>query len=124
MLGLHHIVLYCADTDTSRAWYAAVGFEYLRGYHSMHWFKLGQTEIMLHPTDSRPAGPTRIGLHVAVKDVDTLFAQVVEQGLTPHDHQGAGQPMTGPVTRPWGDREFELIDPDGYTWAFTQTPTR
>lgn len=116
---VHHLVLYCVDTEASRTWYEQVGFEYLRGYHGMHWFALGPTELMLHPADHGP-GEHALSLHAATSDVDTLFRHVVAQGLTPLDHQGDGAPLAGPVTRPWGDREFELDDPDGHHWAFTQ----
>lgn len=120
LLGVHHLVLFCRDTDASRAWYERVGFEYLRGYHGMHWFRLGATEIMLHPADVSSAGKQPVAFHAAVTDVDAFFGHVVAQGLQPVDHQGDGAPLSGPVTRPWGDREFELYDPDGHNWAFTQ----
>src|SRR6476620_5284475 len=117
MRGLHHLVLYCRNTEASRDWYASVGFEYLRGYHGMHWFEFGAAEIMLHPAGVDTAAAKPIALHAAVSDVDALFRHIVELGLRPADHQGDGQPLTGPVTRAWGDREFELHDPDGYNWA-------
>jgi catechol 2,3-dioxygenase-like lactoylglutathione lyase family enzyme len=119
MLGLHHVVLYCADTERSRSWYQSLGFEYLRGYHGMHWFKLGSAEIMLHP-DSVGGHGARIALYAAVADVDVLCAHALAIGLTPLDHQGDGSPLRTPVRRSWGHREFELVDPYGYTWAFTQ----
>lgn len=118
--GVHHLVLFCRDTEVSRAWYEAVGFEYARGYHGMHWFRLGDSEVMLHPAERSSGGPDTVALHAAVDDVDALFASVVAHGLEPWDHQGDSAPLTGPVTRPWGDREFELTDPDGHRWAFTQ----
>jgi hypothetical protein len=30
-----HVVLFCADTERSRAWYEKIGFSYLRGYEGM-----------------------------------------------------------------------------------------
>jgi uncharacterized glyoxalase superfamily protein PhnB len=86
----------------------------------MHWFKLGPSEVMLHPADVSSDGAKSVALHAAVSDVEALFEHVVRQGLTPLDHQGDGTPLRGPVTRPWGDCEFELTDPDGHDWAFTQ----
>lgn len=117
--GLRLLVVFCADTEASRGWYERAGFEYLRGYDGMHWFRLGDAEIMLHPAQ----GPIATGspkVHVAVEDVDALFRQVVARGLQPTDHQEGGRALAEPVTRPWGDREFELVDPDGHVWAFTQ----
>jgi catechol 2,3-dioxygenase-like lactoylglutathione lyase family enzyme len=118
--GFHHLVLFCRDTEASKRWYESVGFEYLRGYHGMHWFRLGDGEVMLHPAENGSGGRGTVALHAAVTDVDALYRHVVECGLEPLDHQSDGTPLAGPVTRPWGDREFELCDPDGHNWAFTQ----
>lgn len=117
--GFHHVVLFCKDTAASRDWYARVGFEYLRGYHGMHWFRLGPSEIMLHPADSPSGGPGPV-LHAAVANVDELFRRVVEAGFTPVDHQQGGRPIAASITHAGGAREFELRDPDGHNWAFTQ----
>jgi catechol 2,3-dioxygenase-like lactoylglutathione lyase family enzyme len=116
--GFHHIVLFCKDTNLSKNWYEKVGFEYVRGYEGMHWFQLGGIEIMLHPIEVSNPGMTN--LHVAVHDVFQVFQHVIEQGLEPLDHQQPGGKITGPVRRPWGDVEFELVDPDGHLWAFTE----
>lgn len=116
-LRFHHIVLYCRDTEVSRGWYERAGFPYARGYQGMHWFGLGDGEIMLHPGGSGESGnaPT---VHVWSADLDAAFARVVEAGLEPFDHHSPGERLAAPVTRPWGDRVFELEDPDGHVWAF------
>ncbi|WP_163099201.1 VOC family protein [Peribacillus alkalitolerans] len=116
--GIHHIVLFCKDTNLSKNWYEKVGFEFVRGYEGMFWFQLGGIEIMLHPSDVSNPGLTN--LHVAVHNVSQVFQHVIDQGLEPVDHQQPGEKITGPVTRPWGDIEFELADPDGHLWAFTE----
>ncbi|MBW7916092.1 MAG: VOC family protein [Trueperaceae bacterium] len=117
--GLHHIVLFCGDTAMSKRWYEQVGFAYKRGYEGMHWFALGDSEIMLHPGGEgrSESAPT---IHVAVTTLDELFARVKQAGLQPLDHQQPGVSLDAPVVRPWGDREFELQDPDGQWWAFTE----
>lgn len=117
--GLHHFVLFCQDTEQSRIWYERAGFEYTRGYDGMHWFTLGDAEFMLHPGGhGNTAGSANI--HVAVDALDELFATVKTAGFEPFDHQHPGQPINAPVIRPWGQREFELRDPDGYIWGFTE----
>ncbi len=118
--GLHHIVLFCTDTDASRQWYESAGFVYLRGYEGMHWFALGDGEIMLHP-GGQPVSDSASVLHVGVTALDDLFRKVVGTGLQPFDHQQPEVELNGPVTRPWGDREFEIQDPDGHRWAFTES---
>lgn len=115
----HHLVLFCADTERSRRFYESLGFHYLRGYEGMHWFAVGDAELMLHP--SEPGEKRGLpAVHLATPDVSALFARALAAGLEPLDHQNPGASLTEPVTRPWGDTEFELLDPDGHVLAFTQ----
>jgi uncharacterized glyoxalase superfamily protein PhnB len=60
-------------------------------------------------------------IHVAVDDVRATFDRLRERGLEPVDHHAPDAVLTGPVVQPWGDEEFELRDPDGQWWAFTQS---
>jgi uncharacterized glyoxalase superfamily protein PhnB len=117
--GVHSIVLFFKDTEAAREWYERIGFTYVRGYEGMHWLKLGDTEIMLHPAEAvMECHSTEI--HAAVADVEGFFRHVVRRRLVPYDHRQPGVRIEGPVTRPWGGREFELDDPEGHRWAFTQ----
>jgi catechol 2,3-dioxygenase-like lactoylglutathione lyase family enzyme len=70
--GVHHLVLFCTDTAASRRWYETVGFEYLRGYHGMYWSRLGDAEIMLHPSDVSSAFVKSPGFHAAGEDIDQV----------------------------------------------------
>jgi len=118
VLGLHHLVLFYRDTEVARDWLWRAGFSYLRGHERMHWFQLGEAEIMVHPADrSSGGGPV---IHVTVANAKVHFDNVRAQGLEPQDHQRPGVLLDGPVTRPWGAVEFELQDPEGHWWAFTQ----
>lgn len=116
--GLDQIVLFCLDTEKSKEWYEKAGFEYSHGFEGMHWFHFGNALIMLHPAESVVPADTEI--HAAVEDVAQHFDYVKANGLIPVDHQDGGAPLTEPVTRPWGDVEFELDDVDGHRLAFTQ----
>ena len=118
--GFHHVVLFCTDAERSREWYARAGFEYNRGYGGMHWFNAGPYEVMLHPAESGPVGNSP-HIHVATSNVDGMFARAVAEGLCPVDHQQPDVELDGPVARPWGDREFELEDPDGNRIIITQS---
>ncbi|QFT88300.1 Glyoxalase-like domain protein [Bacillus sp. THAF10] len=115
---MDHIVLFCKDTEASKDWYEKAGFTLSHGYEGMFWFKLGEGLVMLHPAEETNAGLTEV--HAAVSDVYSLFNTVKEKGLLPVDHQNNNLPLEGPVTRPWGDIQFELEDLDGHRWAFTQ----
>ena len=116
--GLHHLVLFYRDVERARAWFEGVGFEHLRGYHGMHWYRLGDAEVMLHPAEDAVASGSVI--HVAVDDAAAQLRRMVEAGLRPTDHQNPGVVLSEPVLRPWGDREFEAQDPEGRWWAFTE----
>lgn len=120
MKGIHHIVVFCTDTGASKAWYQKAGFKYLRGYQEMHWLDAGGFEVMLHPSKIKPNGALP-NIHISVGDVNEHFEKVRKAGLEPVDHQSPNRAkLEQPVTRPWGDTEFELIDPDGNVWVFTQ----
>lgn len=60
------------------------------------------------------------GLRYLVLMCKDTNLHVRDAGFEPIDHQQPGTILQGPVTRPWGDLEFELKDPDGHRWAFTQ----
>lgn len=118
--GFHHVVVFCTDTEVSRSWYERAGFVYLRGYAGMHWFALGSgAEIMLHPGGSAKAAGRPV-IHAAVSDAQQALDSARQNGLEPVDHQAEGATLIAPVVRPWGDKEFELQDPDGHWWAFTE----
>lgn len=119
IIGFDRVVLMCKDTDATRAWYEKAGFPYLRGFGGMHWLSLGDSEVMLHPAEG-PVVASASSIHALVQDADIMFAKVRAAGLDPHDHQQPGVRLEGPVTREWGDREFDLTDPDGQRWAFTE----
>jgi len=118
-MRFHTAVLFFRDTAAARAWYEAMGFKPLRDYEGMHWLALGEGELMLHPSE-KPSGNSGLCLHAGVQDVDAVFRRAVGAGYEPFDHQQPGEKLTGPVTRAWGSREFEILDPEGHRWAFTQ----
>jgi catechol 2,3-dioxygenase-like lactoylglutathione lyase family enzyme len=119
--GLQHAVLFCRDTDASRARYERAGFTYRRGYEGMHWLEMGDAEVMLRPGGEGEVRGRPV-LHAAVSDAAAALARARANGLRPLDHQDPGRELTEPVRRPWGDVEFELQDPDGQWWAFTERP--
>lgn len=112
---LKYFVFYSKNTEKSKAWYEKVGFEYLRGFDGMYWFKVGEVEIMLHPVeDKKESGDAQY--HIHVDDVHTFIQQVKEAGFQPVDSHHM-TPINEPVVREWGT-DFALIDPDQYTWVF------
>jgi uncharacterized glyoxalase superfamily protein PhnB len=118
--GINNVVIFCSNTEASKAWYEKAGFTTKRAYEGMFWLDAGRgDEVMLHPTAEKPSG-MRTVIHVAVADVRGLFKKVKANGLRPYDHQDPKKDISEPVTMPWGAIEFEMSDPDGTRWAFTQ----
>jgi lactoylglutathione lyase len=61
-----------------------------------------------HPTLRRP--PTGVELVLEVDDLDAAHAHVLNSGW----------PLVEDLTdRPWGLRDFRLVDPHGYYWRIT-----
>lgn len=58
-------------------------------------------------------GPNRLGVCIQVEDVDEVYRHVVDACLT------VERP---PEERPWGTREFFLLDPDGHAVTFFEEP--
>jgi catechol 2,3-dioxygenase-like lactoylglutathione lyase family enzyme len=48
---------------------------------------------------------------IIVEDVDAVYAELVERGVTM---------ISGPADRDWGMRTVTFADPDGYIWEIAQ----
>lgn len=104
-------VLACGDLDRALRFYGALGFELVYEQEPPDPYailRFGGAEVHLAVTAPPPPG-SLAGCYLQVPDVDAI-----------HHHWGAlGLPETGvpsldlPADRPWGMREFTLVDPDG-----------
>jgi catechol 2,3-dioxygenase-like lactoylglutathione lyase family enzyme len=56
-------------------------------------------------------GPHGIGVAIQTEDVESRYRGVVSSGLVAERE---------PEDRPWGTREFLVLDPDGYAVTFFQ----
>lgn len=54
-------------------------------------------------------GASGFHLEISTSDVDQLHAQLSESGL---------EPLSPPQDRPWGERTFDVLDPDGNRLEF------
>ena len=50
-----------------------------------------------------------IFIYLSVDDVDEYYKFIIEQGI---------KPACEPQNTPWGNREFMILDPDGYKLVF------
>jgi lactoylglutathione lyase len=114
--------LFPDDLDTSVAFYVDVlSFRVIRDERSAPApyvaLRRGDVGVGLaarpapeHPTLRRP--PTGVELVLEVDDLDAVHAHVLTSGW----------PLAEDLTdRPWGLRDFRLVDPHGYYWRVTTT---
>ncbi len=60
---------------------------------------------------------------VRVSGVSELVLEVEDLDVDRARVDAAGWPVTEQITeRPWGLRDFRLLDPDGYYWRITEPP--
>ena len=75
---------------------------------------IGRGEAWIHF-----CGPTNAvfedSIRIAVQGIDHLYAQSLEQGIADPDVQV--------VERPWGFREFSIVDIDGRSVTFFEPPS-
>jgi len=71
----------------------------------------GIVEVVADAMELR--GPNKLGICVEVEDVDAVYQRILASGVAVE---------RAPEERPWGTREFFLLDPDGYAVTFFQEP--
>ena len=113
--------LFVTDVHESVRFYTDVlGFALQDGTHVADYNALVRGDVRLsvqtaaalsadHPL-ARP-GPRGLGVEfvLEVDDLDALYA-----------HVAARHPVAAaPAMRPWGLRDFRVLDPDGYYWRIT-----
>lgn len=111
------IELFVADLERSAAFYADVlGFTHesssddyaaMRRGNAVLGLGLARNLPTAHPLRARDRDRNGIGVEIVleVDDVDAVVAAV----------ERAGYPVLVPLAgRPWGLRDFRLVDPDGY----------
>ena len=113
--------LFVTDVHESVRFYTDVlGFALQDGTHVADYNALVRGDVRLsvqtaaalsadHPL-ARP-GPKGLGVEfvLEVDDLDALYAHVAAR------HRVAA----APAMRPWGLRDFRVLDPDGYYWRIT-----
>ena len=118
--------LFVADVEGSAAFYAGVlGFareSENEGYVAMRRgaavIGIGRASELpaSHPLRAQDGDRNGVGVEIVleVADVDASYTAVID----------AGWPVLGAVKqRPWGARDFRLLDPDGYYVRVTSTVT-
>lgn len=110
---VQQIVIMSKDTKTSKKFYGEVlGLQRTEEYDGMVFFQIGETILMLHPTDEDIPAKSGIEIEFRVDHVKNLVEKVKQSGL--------GKIIQEPIDREWGVREVIIEDPNGYEIWFTE----
>lgn len=107
-------VLAAQDLSVSLAFYAKLGFPTRFEYDDYAAFTIGdaqsgEIEIHLWQCDERHIAENT-GCRVEVEGIDALYEKCLSEGAV-HSNGSLGE-------RPWGTREFVLVDPAGNIITF------
>lgn len=120
-----HILLFCRQPLLSRNFYRDVlNFEIAETEAEMTQLRLGQTRLFLYPIGGNKAwlaGEATLGpgirLYFQVPDIDAYCERVRGTGTRLYTFD-SNTLINEPINRPWGVREFGVVDPDGYRLYF------
>ena len=105
-VSLQGLTLHVADLERSLAFYTKLPGAKIEvhqpGVIAILRFGQGRIGLLL-----RKSGQFHVELET--DDLDGLYDSLRQAGI---------EPKGPPVSRPWGDRDFEVIDPDGFVLEF------
>lgn len=99
------------DLAESLAFYEALGFEATRESDDLAYLAHGKTAFLLSHFYN-PEHANNFVMHMLVANADDWYRNVVDSGVV---EQFAVR-TSPPDDRPWGIRDFTLIDPTGVLW--------
>jgi uncharacterized glyoxalase superfamily protein PhnB len=103
------------DLAVSKAFYLALGFEVPWSSEDMAYVRHGSTSFLLQKFFV-PEHANNFMMHLLVENVDDWYANVVASGV----EQAFGARFEPPEDRPWGLRDFVLVDPTSVLWRIGQ----
>lgn len=103
------------DFERSKSFYQDLGFTIAWSDDELAYFHHGNTSFLLQ-NFYKPDLAENLMMHLLVVDVEAWWQQVQEQNLI-EKYQIR---FTPPGQRPWGMRDFVLIDPSGVLWRIGQ----
>jgi lactoylglutathione lyase len=115
-----YVILYVRDLDRSISFYTEViGLPFKFSEHGYAEFATEGTKFALYDRAQLPqligrepeGGEATMEVAFLVDDVDGEAERLREAGVTV---------LSGPVDRPWGQRTFHLLDPDGHVVELAQ----
>jgi uncharacterized glyoxalase superfamily protein PhnB len=103
------------DFDLSKRFYRDLGFDLSWSDANLAYFRHGSSSFLLQNFyNAVHAG--NFMMHLLVEDVDAWWRHVEAQGISVK----YGVKADPPEDRPWGLRDFVLVDPTGVLWRIGQ----
>jgi|SRR6476661_954298 len=109
------LTLYVKNLNKTATFYENLGFEirkretnHITAYSNWFWIDflaIGKDQRAKASIDTARKG-SDVLIYLSVEDVDEFHQDLLSKKL---------KPATQPQDQPWGNREFVLRDPDGYT---------
>lgn len=116
MLTDIHPKLPMRDKAITRAYYVnQLGFKVFGSTDYDHYLMLEKDQIQLHFFEFKALDPKENygQVYIRTDNIDQLYNSLLENGTKIHPN--------GPLqTKPWGQREFALLDPDTNLLTFGQ----
>jgi hypothetical protein len=101
------------DFSLSKRFYEAIGFTLEWSTSDIASFCNGASRFLLQDFHL-PAGAPHTAMSLVVEDVDAWWQHVAVQA------SDFGIAVAPPEDRPWGVRDFPLLDPTGVLWRIGQ----
>lgn len=98
-----------SDLAMSVAFYAQAGFQVERQAETFAALRWGETYLFLTVRPDVSVGVHPVNIRVVVDDLDDRYAVARRAGLAIRYE---------PMDRPYGLRDFTVVDPDGYELRF------
>jgi catechol 2,3-dioxygenase-like lactoylglutathione lyase family enzyme len=112
--GIYYVLAYSTDLDRSKQFYGeTLGWELGTDEYGIAGFSFGSGYLIVHEENRAPAARTYGGgmqVTVQVTDINAEHARLKKLGLAVSELRD----------QPWGERNFDFSDPDGYTWSYGQ----
>lgn len=104
------------DFDLSKQFYQDLGFTIVWSAHDLAYLRHGGTSFLLQRFyEKEHAG--NFMMHLLVEGVDAWWRHVEARGI----RTKYGVMTEPPSDKPWGLRDFVLVDPTGVLWRVGQT---
>lgn len=107
------------DFALSKRFYQDLGFEIAWSSDDLAYVRCGDTSFLLQNFYNKEHADNFM-MHMLVKDVDAWWQHVQDRQLIAK----YGLRVDPPAERPWGMRDFVIIDPTGVLWRIGQNTSR